>query len=313
MNSSAACRTIAASSRPWCVARWWTVMASPSTASSSCSRPAFTRRPAAKSSARRCASSISPRNWTCCNETRCPFSPGAVAGRCGGTSEPGLFPLRRRQRARVFSRGKRPPKAFASCMPSNCPAAARRLREPFAESLAQLAEAFAEQCRALPNKPLILFGHSLGALLAYETARVLLAKGERPPVQLLVSSRQSPDWLPACAGLPALNDQALRDYLGNLAGTPPEVLQSKAMMDLAVPVLQADLKLILNYQHRHLQPLSIPVLVFGAISDQQVRYESLLSWERISGEGFSLRMIEGGHFAVMQQPQWVLDQVQTEL
>ncbi|MCQ4298187.1 alpha/beta fold hydrolase [Pseudomonas stutzeri] len=193
------------------------------------------------------------------------------------------------------------------------PGRSRRLREPFAESLAQLAEAFAEQCRALPNKPLILFGHSLGALLAYETARVLLAKGERPPVQLLVSSRQSPDWLPACAGLPALNDQALRDYLGNLAGTPPEVLQSKAMMDLAVPVLQADLKLILNYQHRHLQPLSIPVLVFGAISDQQVRYESLLSWERISGEGFSLRMIEGGHFAVMQQPQWVLDQVQTEL
>ncbi|MDD2052494.1 alpha/beta fold hydrolase [Pseudomonas putida] len=191
------------------------------------------------------------------------------------------------------------------------PGRSRRLREPFATSVAQLASAFAEQCRALPDKPLVLFGHSLGALLAYETARVLLADSERRPIHLLVSSRQSPDWQPACAGLPPLNDQALRDYLANLAGTPPEVLQNKPMMDLAVPILKADLELILDYRHEYPGALPIPVDAFGALDDDQVGFEALRAWERVTGQAFSLRIIEGGHFAVMQQPQWVMDRVRT--
>ncbi|WP_455893777.1 thioesterase II family protein [Pseudomonas palmensis] len=189
------------------------------------------------------------------------------------------------------------------------PGRSRRLREPFARSVTEVAAAFAEQCQALPDKPLVLFGHSLGALLAYETARVLLAQGVRKPVHLLVSSRQSPDWLPVCAGLPALNDQALRDYLANLAGTPREVLANQAMMDLAVPILQADLELILGYRHAHVRGLDIPVDAFGGMGDEQVRFESLGCWQRVTEGGFSLRMIEGGHFAVMQQPQVVMARV----
>ena len=186
------------------------------------------------------------------------------------------------------------------------PGRARRLREPFARCLAQLAEDCARQCRALPDKPLLLFGHSLGALLAYETAHCLLAEGLRVPRALLVSSRQSPDWLPVCAGLPQLNDRALRDYLAELAGTPREVLENKAMMDLAVPILQADLELILGYRHRHTQALDIPVQVFGALDDPQVGYEPLLAWQRVSGSGFALQMVEGGHFAVMEKVQAVM-------
>jgi len=189
------------------------------------------------------------------------------------------------------------------------PGRARRLREPFAASLATLADTFARQCRDLPDKPLLLFGHSLGALLAYETARRLLADGTRRPLALLVSSRQSPDWLPVCAGLPELDDQALRDYLAELAGTPREVLENKAMMDLAVPVLQADLQLILDYRHAHQGPLDIPLWVFGGMQDRQVTYESLLAWQRLGGAGFALRMIEGGHFAVMERMEWVFEVV----
>ena len=189
------------------------------------------------------------------------------------------------------------------------PGRSRRMREPFARCVMEVAAAFAKQCRLLPDKPLVLFGHSLGALLAYETARVLLAEGERKPVHLLVSSRQSPDWLPVCAGLPELNDQALRDYLANLAGTPREVLANKAMMDVAVPILQADLELILGYNHAHARGLEIPVEAFGGMDDEQVRFESLGCWQRVTERGFSLRMVEGGHFAVMQQPQVVMERV----
>lgn len=217
-----------------------------------------------------------------------------VCFHCAGGSAQSFFPW------------KKPATGLCELYAVELPGRARRLREPFAHSVDLQADRFAEQCRALPDKPLVLFGHSLGALLAYETARRLLAEGERRPVALLVSSRQSPDWLPACAGLPELNDQALRDYLTDLSGTPREVLENKAMMDIAVPILQADLTLILDYRHQHSRPLEIPVRVFGAIDDPQVRYESLLAWQRVSGANFSLHMIDGGHFAVMEQMGWVL-------
>jgi surfactin synthase thioesterase subunit len=217
-----------------------------------------------------------------------------VCFHCAGGSAQSFFPW------------KKPATGLCELYAVELPGRARRLREPFARSVDALAEQFAGQCRALPDKPLVLFGHSLGALLAYETARRLLAEGERRPVALLVSSRQSPDWLPACAGLPELNDQALRDYLSDLSGTPREVLENRAMMDIAVPILQADLTLLLDYRHQHPRPLDIPVRVFGAIDDPQVGYESLVAWERVSSGDFSLRMIEGGHFAVMEEMGWVL-------
>ena len=217
-----------------------------------------------------------------------------VCFHCAGGSAQGFFPWKKAVAGRC--------ELYAVELPGRT----RRLREPFARSLAELAGHFAEQCRRLPDKPLVLFGHSLGALLAYETARHLLAAGTRRPSRLLVASRQSPDWLPVCAGLPPMTDRALRDYLGDLAGTPREVLDNRAMMDLTVPILQADLELILDYRHQYRQPLEIPVVAFGALDDRQVSYESLLAWRRVSGAGFSLSMIDGGHFAVMGQIERVL-------
>ncbi|MCS5516150.1 hypothetical protein NWF32_16875 [Pseudomonas qingdaonensis] len=87
------------------------------------------------------------------------------------------------------------------------------------------------------------------------------------------------------------------------------MLANQAMMDLAVPILQADLELIVGYRHTHVRGLDIPVDAFGSMGDEQVRFESLACWQRVTEGGFSLRMIEGGHFAVMQQPQVVMARV----
>lgn len=190
------------------------------------------------------------------------------------------------------------------------PGRGRRTREPFATHVQELARHLAQRCTLLPDKPWIFFGHSLGALLAYETVRALAALNLPVPCHLFVSARQCPDWLPVCSGLPALDDRALHDYLASLDGTPDEVLASKEMMGLIIPTLRADLQLIYQHQHSPGPALDIPIDAIGAIDDDYVRYESLLGWQRSTRLEFRLRMIEGGHFALMDQPGPLFELVQ---
>lgn len=220
-----------------------------------------------------------------------------VCFHCAGASAQSFFPW------------IKPARGLCELYAVELPGRSRRHHEPFADSVLALARQFAEQCLALAGKPMIFFGHSLGALMAYETARALVVMGASAPVHLIVASRQSPHWLPVCSGLPELNDRALRDYLRALDGTPLEVLQNQALMDRAVPILQADLTLIHGYRHESREPLGIPIDALGALDDNHVRFESMLGWEQASDRAFNLHMIEGGHFAAMQQPQHTLQRV----
>ena len=189
------------------------------------------------------------------------------------------------------------------------PGRSRRYREAPADSVDQLADAFAQAIAQLPDKPLVFFGHSLGALLAYETTRALRRRRGPLPQRLILSSRQGAAWLPVHCGLPELDAPALRQYMQDLEGTPPQILENDAMMQAMLPVLRADLQLIYQYQHQVEAALEMPIEVLGGIDDQHVRFESLLGWQQASTADFRLRMVEGGHFAVMSQPDSVLDSV----
>lgn len=182
------------------------------------------------------------------------------------------------------------------------PGRGRRLREPFMDSIRSLAEHLAECCQNLPNTPWVFFGHSLGALIAYETVRCLQEAGEKVPEQLIISARNNPAWLPVSSGLPQLGEHALKEYLGSLEGTPTEVLNNQPLMDMTLPILKADLEIIYNYQHLQSEPLEIPIVAFGAIDDEHVTFEALIGWKNITNSKFTLNMVSGGHFSLMEKP-----------
>lgn len=211
--------------------------------------------------------------------------------------------------AQSFFHWKKPAEGVCDLIAVELPGRSRRYGEQFAESVEQLAEEFADRCGALPEKPLIFFGHSLGALLAYETARVLQARGARGPCHLILAARQSSDWVPAFSGLPELNENALRRYMETLDGTPRQVLDNEALMQIALPILQADLELIYRYRYTHGRPLDASIEAIGGIHDAHVRFESLVSWRNATSKPFSLQMIEGGHFTIMDQPDRILNSV----
>lgn len=187
------------------------------------------------------------------------------------------------------------------------PGRGRRFGEAFTSSIHEAAARFAEDALLLPSKKLVFVGHSLGALLAYETADAMRGQGGRQPLGLVVVGRPSPDVDRSGRGLPDASMPAMRRYLQDLAGTPEAILRDDAYMNMMRPILQADFDLLRSYRYRRRPALDIPLHVVGAIHDHAVEFESMLGWSRLSTGDHSLSLVDGGHFAPVQQPGPILE------
>ncbi|XSG83267.1 MAG: thioesterase II family protein [Methyloligella sp. ZOD6] len=201
------------------------------------------------------------------------------------------------------------PEDFA-LVAAELPGRGRRREAPFAGSIRSAASQLADAWPAFADRPAIFYGHSLGALLAYETARALKHRGRALPALLIVSSRAAPNSPTSTHTLPALSDADLQHYLESLEGTPRAVLESKPLMKRAIPMLRADLQLIYDYRHEPEPALDIPLHVIGAIDDPFAPLECLLEWRAVARAGFRLQMQCGGHFSPMQTPDPVLQAIE---
>jgi len=164
--------------------------------------------------------------------------------------------------------------------------------------LNELATIVAEAATALHpwlDRPFVLFGHSLGATIAYETARVLATKGLTP--QMLVVSGRLPSHCPSRrAAISHLPEPEFLAELLKLKGTPREVLENRELVDLLLPLLRADFRLA---DFPHPLPggqLTCPVLALGSEQDELLDQEGLRKWQEVTQASFQVQMFPGDHF-----------------
>lgn len=176
-----------------------------------------------------------------------------------------------------------------------------RHREPFARSVTELVDGILPEVMACADTgSLALLGHSLGALVAFETARRMRAEGASPAV-LFVSSSRAPHLCAPAAGMPELTDDALLDELISLGGTPPEVLSEPALLRLVLPAVRADFAILARYRPLPSQPLGCPIVAFAGRCDPRVSIDEAGQWVAHTAGRFDLRVLPGGHFYLDDQ------------
>ncbi|KAA9008556.1 thioesterase [Paenibacillus spiritus] len=174
------------------------------------------------------------------------------------------------------------------------PGRGMRMNEPAYVRVEPLVEALAEAMLPYLDRPFALFGHSLGGLIAFQTARLLEERFRRSPVHLFISGRLPPH-VPE-EQVHHLSDpefiQVLRDY----NGTPQEVLNDPDLMSYFLPVLRSDFELSNTFRLEGRPQLFCPFSVYSGIDDSLVDPELLEQWERYTKYRFSLQMFPGDHF-----------------
>jgi medium-chain acyl-[acyl-carrier-protein] hydrolase len=179
-----------------------------------------------------------------------------------------------------------------------------RYREPAYTSMAALVGALADNLTPYLDRPFALYGHSMGALVSFELARMLRRRKVREPAHLIVSGRGAPQLPPLGPPLYQLSDAGLRDELRRLNGTPAEVLDNAELMQVLLPVLRADCTVIDTYVYTPDAPLSCPISAFGGLDDQHSSPGRLEAWREQTSSTFEMHMFPGDHFFLgTAQPQ----------
>ncbi|WP_329172052.1 thioesterase II family protein [Streptomyces sp. NBC_01477] len=169
-----------------------------------------------------------------------------------------------------------------------------RYREPLLDDIAALADGAAEDLAPWRGEPLALFGHSMGALVAYEVARRLAADGAGP-VRLFASGRPAPSVYREGHRHGKSDDELLADIRA-LDGTPPELLADEEVLQVVLPVLRSDYRAVANYRHPQGARLVCPVTVLTGDTDPRVTAEEARAWTRHTAADCEVRTFAGGHF-----------------
>lgn len=142
--------------------------------------------------------------------------------------------------------------------------------------------------------PFAVFGHSFGALVACELTRRLSARGH-VPVLVGVSARKPP-CVPITKPVHGLPDGAFLKRLVSLNGIPAQVLESRELLEIVLPLVRADIRMSETFLDPNPSPLTCSLSAFGGVDDPSVRKAALFGWSRYTAAGFRVRMLPGDHF-----------------
>ena len=177
-----------------------------------------------------------------------------------------------------------------------------RHAEPPFRRVTPLIEAMGPSVAATLDRPYILFGHSLGSLLAFEFARWLRRRPRlRQPESLWVASRPAPHDPPTYTPVHDLPNDKLLDVLRLYGGTPELVLRDADIMRFMGPMIRADLEMNRLYDYFEEPPLPIDIVAMCGRRDPVVSPQEMEEWRHQTSGRFETHLFDGDHFFLRER------------
>jgi medium-chain acyl-[acyl-carrier-protein] hydrolase len=188
-----------------------------------------------------------------------------------------------------------------------------RLGEPLYRRLAPLVDTLVEELIPWIDRPFAIYGHSMGALLAFELARGLRHRYGLLPGHLFISGYRAPHLPSSELPFSHLPDLDFIKHIRQLGGVPDLVAENKELMEIFLPILKADIEMTETYVYREESPLECPLAAFGGLSDPKFDREQITAWDIHTSMKFSTHFFPGGHFFLNDSEPLVLDQINAQL
>lgn len=179
------------------------------------------------------------------------------------------------------------------------PGRGRRLQEgPYDQIECVAEDAALAMMAVLDGKPFVLFGHSMGALIAFEVERKLERNYRMKANLLIVAGSRPPHLREAGPVVWSLPQDNLIAELRSMKGTPDDLLDNPEAMDLLLPIIRADFRMVESYRFVPGDRLECPIVAAAGIDDSEVPINVLKEWSGYTNRPFSYTLLSGGHFFV---------------
>lgn len=192
------------------------------------------------------------------------------------------------------------------------PGRGRRGQEPLCSSLDELADDVFRQiaARGVTGRYAI-YGHSMGALLAFLATHRLLSAGLNLPEALFLSGSSGPTALPV-RERHLLPPAEFVTMLRELGGCPPQVLENTELLEFFEPILRADFKAVETWRPAALPKLNVPFVVMSGDRDEVTNAE-VQAWTAETTATCELRELDGDHFFILQHWETIGTAIQRQL
>jgi len=191
------------------------------------------------------------------------------------------------------------------------PGRENRYGEPMLNRLDDVLQAIWEVIIGMADRPFFFFGHSMGALIAFELTRLLQRKGLPTPFHLVVSGRRAPQMPRRDAPLHLMDDDAFLQKIIEFNGTPKELQQNIESMRLFIPLLRNDFALSENYSCDDFTPITCPLTALGGDADIDVSEIDLAAWSIVAGSHFDYALLPGDHFFIHPSKRRLLERLRS--
>ncbi|MGM2841797.1 thioesterase II family protein [Bacillus cereus group sp. Bce002] len=183
----------------------------------------------------------------------------------------------------------------------------KRFNEPYYKNLKEAVDDIYKNIRSIINSgPYALFGHSMGSLLTFELYYKLKEEGHCEPEAIFFSGKAAPN-IPIKEKVHLYSEEQILEKISSLGGTPREVLDNKDILNLYLPIIKADYKIIETYEYKNKSSLinSPCNILYG--SEDDIALEELLEWENHTFDMPKFYKIYGGHFFIKNQENMVIN------
>ncbi len=192
------------------------------------------------------------------------------------------------------------------------PARDGRYTEPALTDMTQVIAGLIPAIRPYLDKPYIIYGHSLGALIGYELIRTINDLRLASPKLFIASAHRAPHFLARAKPIYTLSDKEFIAKIGRFDGTSKTVLENEELMSAFLPRIRSDFQILETYHYQPHAALDTPILALMGKDDTHVNEAELLGWAQHTQHSFRCHFFEGGHFFIKMAEKELLNVINHE-